>query len=157
MNQPVHPEEAICQRCGYLLSGLERSGLCPECGKHFDCDHPSTYDTSRTKAGKRLAIASLAISVFCLLGVIPMLIWFIALRQEGNAWPWLIYLGFMGTCILAVRLAAQARQKLTDASRSTYREVAKLGMVIGFACLGLLSFLCVVWTLLRFMVSPWLE
>lgn len=36
-----------CQRCGYNLRGVP-SGRCPECGRAFDANDPTTYRASRT-------------------------------------------------------------------------------------------------------------
>lgn len=55
-----------CLTCSYNLANLP-TGACPECGRAFDRDDPSTFD-SRTRMQRiliRLA-ASLAISVLCI-------------------------------------------------------------------------------------------
>ncbi len=36
------PNDASCLDCGYALRGLPRT-VCPECGRAFVCDDPSTY------------------------------------------------------------------------------------------------------------------
>lgn len=64
-----HPDRAPpalhCLTCSYDLSSLA-TGICPECGRAFDRDDPSTFDT-RTRT-KRLLIriaTGLVISVLC--------------------------------------------------------------------------------------------
>jgi len=146
VNPSIRPEDATCQRCGFSLTGLDRRGHCPECGQHFDRDKIATFDTSRTKAGDKLAVASIAVSIVCLVGLIPTFIrvaggWS---AGAGNTLAWGLYLAVFGAAFLATCLAHAARKRLPFATRSTYRQVAKLGLVIGYFCMGLL---CVLWVL----------
>lgn len=64
-----HPDRVLstmyCRTCSYDLKSIA-TGACPECGRSFDRDDPSTFD-SRTRT-QRLLIriaASLAISALC--------------------------------------------------------------------------------------------
>lgn len=54
-----------CRTCSYDLQSLA-GGVCPECGRDFDRDDPSTFD-SRTRMQRLLSrlAASLAISALC--------------------------------------------------------------------------------------------
>lgn len=67
---PLRSDRALhmmfCRGCSYDLESLV-TGACPECGRAFDRDDPSTFD-SRTRMHRlvvRIA-ASLAISALCL-------------------------------------------------------------------------------------------
>ncbi|MBC7833892.1 MAG: hypothetical protein H7Y88_02180 [Phycisphaerales bacterium] len=42
--------EYQCYRCRYLLSGLGRMGMCPECGERFDTNAPVSPPFSREVA-----------------------------------------------------------------------------------------------------------
>ena len=48
------PEQAVCLGCGYRLRGLP-SQVCPECGRWFDPNDPSTYGKSDAWAWRRWA------------------------------------------------------------------------------------------------------
>lgn len=37
---PGHPDDLLCERCGYALRGLDAEGVCPECGREIAASLP---------------------------------------------------------------------------------------------------------------------
>ncbi len=65
-------DEALCLGCGYSLRGLP-GVICPECGRAFDPNDPSTYDLAgRSRRRRRIKYVALSIVLVGLLyGLVP--------------------------------------------------------------------------------------
>jgi predicted amidophosphoribosyltransferase len=64
----------LCKSCHYPLKQLTER-RCPECGREFDPDDPSTFDTPRSKQ-ERLAFRLLVIS-----GLIYLVVYLLILQK----------------------------------------------------------------------------
>ena len=95
-----------CRTCGYDLKSLATSA-CPECGRPFDMDNPSTYD-SRPREQRLLirVTASLAISLLCF-GAMAGGAW-IASRLEFRSFHTAVFahISLGATCALITAIAA---------------------------------------------------
>jgi len=57
----------FCLECGYPLAGLP-SRVCPECGRAFDRDDSSTYDTAQFRHWQLVAIGGRIMAWLALMG-----------------------------------------------------------------------------------------
>ncbi|GAB4383055.1 MAG: hypothetical protein Kow0022_01920 [Phycisphaerales bacterium] len=52
----LHPDDFLCERCGYVLNGLKRSDSCPECGTPIEHSHPEAKPGSPWQQGVRFGV-----------------------------------------------------------------------------------------------------
>lgn len=97
------PTDFLCERCGYILSGLRSSDACPECGQAIAYSHPDSRTGSPWQQGQRLGVwrnlLFLARSPWRAYGHVRVdLVQARRLEAENTAWAGAV-LALLGACI----------------------------------------------------------
>jgi hypothetical protein len=81
----VVADSAVCLGCGYSLKGLAAE-VCPECGKSFAADDPTTYEHVPINARQIFAVALRVLGVYAILHSLGSLVYAVAgaLMLFGN-------------------------------------------------------------------------
>ncbi len=58
----VQDHDFLCQSCGYVLTGLNRSDNCPECGTPVDASHPGSRPGSPWQQGESIPRSVFAVA-----------------------------------------------------------------------------------------------
>jgi hypothetical protein len=82
---PAETHARRCMACGYVLDGLPRHGVCPECTRAYDLDNPRTYRVGAPFLWWRYWLPGTLLAGAILLGasLVPMVI-----SGRAGAWGW---------------------------------------------------------------------
>ena len=146
--QPTPPKGAQCVRCGYALVGLERDGVCPECGTDVsaswpawaleDC-HAAYLDHVRKEFDAiMMAVMGASVSFACL----AVASFFYVLGADARAWfqvvPFAGMIG-VGSLVFLPLMLASVWQQLSRHPNSSLapgcgpRRSLRLGLLAGIA------------------------
>lgn len=106
MSSPTPPSDVSvprCLGCAYVLSGLSRTGRCPECSREFDLDKSHTYTTKEPFIAWRFWLPALSAAVACGLLSTVMLV------PATGSWPASASISapFAVGCIIGYRVRAR--------------------------------------------------
>ncbi len=138
---PLHPPR--CITCGYVLQGLDGIHACPECGKFFDLESPSTYIRIAPFNAFRFWMPGFALAAAFMLLSIPIMVY------GFDAWGGSLFLSLPA----AVGALTGYRFRISSVAFPMVGILLTLTFIGGLAAAGLSGIFCS-FILLGFLLVP---